>query len=131
MFYHRFLAPSVARRHRERDEELAHKDTEWAQSHANMRGYPIRLVLSLGALLLPPTTLAAKKPKPAELLQLTDDTLEVALAAHPLMLVNACADTGPYRTYGLHVPASCVPDHTTPPLVKRVALNWNFVFVKL
>ena len=99
MFYHRFLAPSVARRHRERDEELAHKDTEWAQSHANMRGYPIRLVLSLGALLLPPTTLAAKKPKPAELLQLTDDTLEAALAAHPLMLVNAFADTyAPGRT---------------------------------
>ena len=99
MFYHRFLAPSVARRHRGRDEELAHKDTECAQSHANMRGYPIRLVLSLGALLLPPTTLAAKKPKPAELLQLTDDTLEAALAAHPLMLVNAFADTyAPGRT---------------------------------
>ena len=67
-----------------------------------MRGYPIRLVLSLGALLLPPTL--AAKAKPEELLQLTDDTLEAALAVHPLMLVNTCADTyapgPPYRTSG-------------------------------
>ena len=56
-----------------------------------MRGCPVRLVLSLGALLLPPTLGA--KAKPEELLQLTDDTLEAALASHPLMLVNVCADT--------------------------------------
>jgi hypothetical protein len=59
-----------------------------------MRGYPIRLVLSLGALLLPPTL--AAKAKPEELLQLTDDTLEAALAVHPLMLVNVgVPDCGP------------------------------------
>ena len=56
-----------------------------------MRGCPVRLVLSLGALLLPPTLGA--KAKPEELLQLTDDTLEAALASHPLMLVTVCADT--------------------------------------
>ena len=57
-----------------------------------MRGYAVRLVLS--ALLLPPTL--AAKAKPEELLQLTDDTLEAALAAHPLMLVNVgIPDCGP------------------------------------
>ena len=56
-----------------------------------MRGCPVRLALSLGALLLPPTLGA--KAKPEELLQLTDDTLEAALASHPLMLVTVCADT--------------------------------------
>ena len=57
-----------------------------------MRGHAVRLVLS--ALLLPPTL--AAKAKPEELLQLTDDTLEAALAAHPLMLVNVgIPDCGP------------------------------------
>ena len=69
-----------------------------------MRGCPVRLVLSLGALLLPPTLGA--KAKPEELLQLTDDTLEAALASHPLMLVNACADTRASRPPVLCVQAT-------------------------